>query len=204
VKDGYSSAKYCMGKHADNGMMKERFFKKVLRHFVVLYIDQLSNEWPLYVTLNEDVNLRDAKWKETYSNKQKRNWDNTFLPIMTPSLAELQHNMYSAYYAGKVAKGDVILQLCGWMGACELLVGAVSESKYFKCSGIQYQQQQYLEHHDMSTKESKWCNILDKGWPIVQQMNMQCGPVRQLKFCWMAWKKWNPRIIVGCVVVLLF
>jgi hypothetical protein len=84
--------------------------------------------------------LCDEKGKDTYDNKRIIMWDSTALPIHTPGAAELQQNTYSAYYAGNVAKGAVFLQLCGWMGTCELWVGAVSDSKYFKRSGILKQQ----------------------------------------------------------------
>jgi hypothetical protein len=50
------------------------------------------------------------------------------------------------------------------MGTCELWVGAVSDSEYFKRSGILKQQQQFLEAYDTTTKDTKWYNILDKGY----------------------------------------
>jgi hypothetical protein len=82
----------------------------------------------LFVTLQEDQQLRDNYWNETYCNKRIMMWDSTALPICTP----MHQNTYSAYYASNVAKGAVFLQLCGWMGTAELSVGAVCGSDYIK------------------------------------------------------------------------
>ncbi len=127
---------------------------------------QSRDEWPRFVTLEEDLALRDNKWKAAYDGKRIIMWDNTALPIKQPSDAELQRNTYSAYYAGNVAKGGIFLQLCGWLGTEELWVGAVSDSEYFKRSGILEQQKQFVHKYDNKNAHIKWYNILDKGYKV--------------------------------------
>ena len=54
-------------------------------------------------------------------------WDTKGIKLNTPSDALLQRLTYSAYYAGNVARGDIFVQLCGWLlaGDTELYPGAM-------------------------------------------------------------------------------
>ncbi len=126
------------------------------------------NDWPPYVTHTEDVALRKEKWNAVYGDdKRIIMWDNTAIRMKgKPTDAEFQRNTYSSYYAGNVAKGAVFIQLCGWIGAHDLWVGAVSDSEYMKRSGILTQQQEYIEKDDQQCKEINWVNILDKGYKV--------------------------------------
>ena len=82
--------------------------------------------WPKYASLSEDELLRDEKWNSKYKGKSLVFWDTTGLKLHTPSNAMLQRLMYSAYYAGNVARGGIFVQLCGWLGTHELYPGAMS------------------------------------------------------------------------------
>ena len=125
------------------------------------------SDWPTYVTHSEDVNMRHEKWKKMYEDKRIVMWDNTAIRFKgKPTDSELQRNTYSSYYAGNVAKGAVFIQLCGWIGAHDLWVGAVSDSEYMKRSGILKQQQQYLEKDDADSNDINWINVLDKGYKV--------------------------------------
>ena len=139
-------------------------FDYKLRNIVL----KARNDWPMYVSHTEDISLRNEKWNETYGDDMRVvMWDNTAIRMKgKPTDAEFQRNTYSSYYAGNVAKGAVFIQLCGWIGAHDLWVGAVSDSEYMKRSGILSQQQQYIMEDDKEYKEINWINILDKGYKV--------------------------------------
>lgn len=79
--------------------------------------------WPMFVTVQEDEALRNIKWDSTYRGKRIIMWDNTDIPLPTPTNPNLQRNTFSDYYSGNVGKGSVFIQLCGWMGTHELWEG---------------------------------------------------------------------------------
>jgi hypothetical protein len=86
--------------------------------------------WGLFATEQEDRSFRLPKWEESeFRNQRLIMWHNTNVPLcFNPSEAEAQHNTYSLYYGGNVAKGGVFIQPCGWMGTHELWMGAVSDT----------------------------------------------------------------------------
>jgi hypothetical protein len=114
----------------------------------------------------EDEMLRNPKWNDQYKGHRVVFWDNTNLDIKgKPSDAEIQAKTFSSYYNGNVAKGGVFLQLCGWQGAYELWMGAVSDTDYMNRSGLLNDQQDFTkkEHEKLCTDVIPFFNILDKG-----------------------------------------
>ena len=71
---------------------------------------------PRFMTLEEDVTLMFSWLRDNYGAKRVILWDDTNINIPAASDAHLNRHTYAACYAGSVAKGDVFLQLCGWMG----------------------------------------------------------------------------------------
>ena len=57
------------------------------------------------------------------------------------------------------------MQLCGWLGAHSLWVGAVSDTKYLSESGILEMQEEFIET-DL-TSDLPFTNIVDKGYRCV-------------------------------------
>ena len=66
--------------------------------------------------------LRDDKWKNKYKGKRMVFWDTKGIKLNTPSDALLQRLTYLAYYAGNVARGDIFVQLCGWLGTLNFIL----------------------------------------------------------------------------------
>lgn len=123
--------------------------------------------WPMYATFEEDELLRDRKWDSTYLGKRIIMWDNTDIPLPKPSHPNLQRNTFSEYYSGNVGKGSVFIQLCGWMGTHELWEGAITDSDYFRRSGILPLQVAYVDLYDPDHFDKKWINVLDRGYKVV-------------------------------------
>jgi hypothetical protein len=121
--------------------------------------------WPTYVSLDEDRFFRDKKWNTRYQGKRPVFWDNTGLGMLKVSDALLQSLTYSQYYAGNVAKGGIFVQLCGWMGTHDLYPGAMSDTKYFKETGILEQQKLFQE---MDGGAIKFLNVLDRGYRVTR------------------------------------
>ena len=93
-------------------------------------------------------------------------WDNTNINIPAASDAHLNWHTYSAYYtyAGNVAKGAVLLQLCGWLGTWELWAGAISDTEYQTRSGVFEYMQCFVDDFD---KGILFTNIVDKGYRCI-------------------------------------
>jgi len=100
--------------------------------------------------------VADAK----YNGKRLIFWDTTGVKLYQPQNALLQRLTYSAYYAGNVAKGDVFLQLCGWLGTQELYPGAMSDSRYLNETGIFEEQEKFQK----SDGEIPFINQIDRGF----------------------------------------
>jgi hypothetical protein len=90
---------------------------------------------------------------------------NTGLGMLKPSSALLQSLTYSQYYAGNVAKGGIFVQLCGWMGTHDLYPGAMSDTKYFKETGILEQQKLFQE---LDGGVINFLNVLDRGYRVTR------------------------------------
>jgi len=120
----------------------------------------------LFVSQEEDEALRNERWNYTYKNRRVIFWDNSNVNMRyTPTEASLNRRTYSSYYGGNVAKGGVFVQLCGWLGAHSLWVGAVSDTKYLSESGILEMQEEFIET-DL-TSDLPFTNIVDKGYRCV-------------------------------------
>lgn len=94
-------------------------------------------------------------------------WDNTDVRLKTPAHSNLQRTTYLDYYRGNVGKGITFLLLCGWLGTHELWEGAVSDTNYFRQSGILQLQDQYVDLYNSNTVDIKWTNILDRGYKVI-------------------------------------
>ena len=127
-------------------------------------INQARTLWPLYATFAEDKQLGDDRWNEQYEEDRINMWDNTGIGIPKPSDPENQQLTWSAYYHANVAKGGVSIQLCGWITAFDLWMGAVSDSEYFERSGILEEQRLFVEDDKVSGKIKPFMNILDRGY----------------------------------------
>ena len=107
-------------------------------------IPQSIERWPFYTAVEEDKKLRGKKWNERYAVLRKVMRDNKNIePKSMPSDANIQSNKYSRYYKGNVGKGVFFLQICGWIEAHELWMGAVLDTEYFQHSGILEQQKEF-------------------------------------------------------------
>ena len=76
------------------------------------------------------------KWKDRYGSARIIQWDNTDVKMTKLGNAAMQRTTYSSYYSFNCAKGAVMLQLCGQMGAKCLFPGGISDSDYMIKSGI--------------------------------------------------------------------
>lgn len=90
------------------------------------------NSYPRYCSHEEDVSLQADKWIGVIDDSERIIEHDTTNVRMTfkPSLASSQKITYNRYFGGPSAKGDVELQICGWMNTNHLFVGAVSDSQY--------------------------------------------------------------------------
>jgi hypothetical protein len=163
------------GRSVQRWIDAERIFKlekKRLRYVFVcklVLVKKAVALWPRYAYHEEDVQLQSAKWKERYKGKRPIMWDNTNLDFLgKPTDADLQRFTYSLYYAGNVAKGAVFLQLCGWLGAWELWLGAISDSDYQERSGILQFQDGFQQRDPTTSEQLCFTNIMDKGYRCVQ------------------------------------
>jgi DDE superfamily endonuclease len=145
------------------------FSDRTVRNIFDDKLEIVSNEakhWPRFVSLNEDLEIRQQnKWDE-YKKQRVIMWDNTNIPmVFKPTAADLQRNTFSAYYASNCAKGGVFIQPCGWMGTHELWEGRVSDTEYLKNSGIIEEQDTYL-FCDNENNQVSWTMILDRGYRV--------------------------------------
>jgi hypothetical protein len=139
--------------------------RKVVGHKKALIL-KCRSRWPMFVSQEEDEALRNDRWNCTYKGRRVVFWDNTNVDMRyKPTDASLNRRTYSSYYGGNVAKGGVFLQLCGWLGAFALWVGAVSDTKYLSESGILEMQQDFVKT-DL-TSNLPFTNIVDKGYRCV-------------------------------------
>jgi hypothetical protein len=88
--------------------------------------------------------------------------DNTDVPLVDPSDAELNHTLYSDYYAECCGKGGVALQLLGWIRTLELAMGGISDTNYVDLVGVLSEQKYFAEWDD--TTIEMFLNIFDKGY----------------------------------------
>jgi hypothetical protein len=89
-------------------------------------INNVKIKWGIYITYDEDKDIRQPKWNTEFNNQRLLMWDNTNIPLcFMPTDAEAQRNTYSQYYSGNVRKGGVFIQPSGWMGTHQLWMGAV-------------------------------------------------------------------------------
>ena len=84
-----------------------------------------------------------------------------------PSDALLQHLTFSSYYGGNIAKGGVMIQLSGWIGARDLWTGAVLDTDFLKQTNILDRQNDFLQHDFVNGELVPFTNILDKGYRVV-------------------------------------
>jgi DDE superfamily endonuclease len=154
----------CIMKYKTNEKLIRNIFNNKLAAVMVA-----KYRWPMFATFEEDEMLRDDKWNATYNGKRIVMWDNTDIPLPTPSSSNLQRNTFSDYYNGNVGKGSVFVQLCGWMGTHELWEGAVTDTDYFARSGILKLQQDFLKLYDPEhdNDDHNWIIILDRGYKVV-------------------------------------
>ena len=81
------------------------------------------DNWPRYITFEEDCKLRKPKWNAKYGGLNSKDpawvvmWNMTNIPAYAFSDADLNRFTDSVYYAMNCSKGGIFVQLCGWMGA---------------------------------------------------------------------------------------
>eukprot|EP00957_Ditylum_brightwellii_P040382 3056217-Ditylum_brightwellii.AAC.1 len=81
--------------------------------------------------------MRKEKWNAKYDENCVVMWDDVNVSFAyKPSLADEQRLTFSFYYTENCAKGDVFLQLSGWLGVEELWVGTTSDTYYQEKTGI--------------------------------------------------------------------
>ena len=126
------------------------------------------SSWPTYLSLEEDMLLRDEKWNIKYENKRIIQWDDTNIPFtFKPSKADNQRLTYSSYYGMNCAKGGVFMMLSGWMGVSDLWVGATSDSHYMKHNKIFEKQKEFAEIDIVDGKVVPFSSVLDKGYRCI-------------------------------------
>ena len=124
--------------------------------------------WPTYCSLEEDKKLMKKKWKDRYGSARIIQWDNTDVRMTKLGNADMQRTTYSSYYSSNCAKGAVMLQLCGWMGAKCLFPGGISDSEYMIKSGIFEEQMDFAIEDVTDNVVTPFCNETDKGYRCVE------------------------------------
>ena len=82
-----------------------------------------------------------------------------------------------------MAKGGVSLQLCGWITASELWMGAISDSEYLEKCGILEEQQPFAVTDKVSGEIIAFMNVLDCGyWCDLAAWRQGCQLISQLIF----------------------
>jgi hypothetical protein len=94
--------------------------------------------------------------------------DNTNAPLMeTSSSAELNHALFSDYYAECCGKGGVALQLLGWICTLELATGGVLDTDYIEMVDVLMLQKLFAELDDTTLEH--FLNIFNKGYRCTVQ-----------------------------------
>lgn len=93
------------------------------------------NSFPRYCSHEEDVSLQTDKWVGVIDKAERIiEHDTTNVRMMfKPSLSSSQKITYSKYYGGPSAKGDVELQICGWMNANHMQRGVGINQSFNQC-----------------------------------------------------------------------
>lgn len=101
-----------------------------------------------------------------------------------PSSPGNQRITYSIYYKGNVAKGDVTLQLGGWIRVECLWCGGTSDDQYMIKSKI-FEKQKEFQESDLQENDKilVFINVLDRGYRLALHA-FRCGKqiVRQPVF----------------------
>lgn len=153
------SAEYLISKTT-----KDKVFNAVL-----LTILTCRSSWSKYCTHSEDLQLRGEKWKDIIENDERIIMhDATELRLAyKPSRAKSQKTTYSQYKAGNIAKGNVSLQLCGWIVVDHLWVGATSDDVYMIRSRILERLEEFANQDTVKGKKvNPFINILDRGYRL--------------------------------------
>ena len=90
-------------------------------------------------------------------NKRVVFHDNTGLMLQTPNDGFLQRLLYSSYYAGDCGKAGIHVHQCGWIGVYDIYPGSISDTDYFKLSGMFDIQKKFQE----KDRGHKFVNIFD-------------------------------------------
>lgn len=143
------------------------------------------NSWPMYLTHEEDVKMRAAKWADMLDvNDRVVMHDTTDIPLcFKPSLPSSQKITFNRYYGGNCVKEDVALQPSGFIRTNMLWVGGTSDSMYMKLNGI-FEEQDIFQNEDLVDGEVlPFMNILDRGYKLTKEA-FRCGKqtVRQPVF----------------------
>ena len=134
---------------------------------------QARDSWPRYVTLEEDEVLRKPGWELKFGDNGRGKirivfWDMTNVPAYAFSDPDLNRITYSKYYNQNCFKGEVGLQLCGWILVAPLWTGAVSDTDYNKRAGYLRDQEEFakidLVDIDGTLTVVVFTNIYDKGY----------------------------------------
>jgi len=134
-------------------------------HDKMKLILQARRNWPMYATVEEDLDLRDASWEQYFPKSDKHRvvmHDNTDVPLMDASDPDLHRALYSEYYGKCCGKGGTVLQQCGFIQTIPLCTGAINDGGYCDETKIFQKQKQFTEQ-DTSSPEPA-LNVLDKGY----------------------------------------
>ena len=83
-----------------------------------------------------------------------------------PSGTNEQRLTYSMYYTANCAKGDVFLQLCGWLGVEHLLVGTTSDTHYQEHTYVFKTQEQFAKNDLIEGEIIVFTVVLDEGYRV--------------------------------------
>jgi hypothetical protein len=123
------------------------------------------NIWPRSVSLEEDREFMALRWREVYGDRDNHYqfWDDINVDIHSPSDHNINRVTYSSYHGGNVAKGDVGLQLCGWITAWELYAGSIYDTDYISKRSFLSFQKDFVEKCNTHSN-IPFTSILDKGY----------------------------------------
>lgn len=172
----------------DYGLSNDR--KNIVVDSKLQLILRCRASWPRFCSHEEDVSMRSDKWDGVIGeNERIIQHDTTSLRLtFKPTLASTQRITYNHYYKGNVAKGNIFLQLNGWIGTDHLWVGAISDSQYMTSNNIFEQQREFQEHDTIADENNNetvlhFTNILDRGYQLTVQAHRAGGQtVRQPVF----------------------
>ena len=84
------------------------------------------------------------------------------MPYAIGGMAALLGNCLWAHKSmAVVAKGGISVQLCGWLAAFEMWMGAISDSEYLERSGILEEQRLFALVNKISGKIIAFTNVLN-------------------------------------------